>query len=260
MRFHYLPNIALAFLVVLCGLHVGAQPQASLPAVVQPVQETTAEQAASPENAEVTPELNTGAAAWDALGSDVEIEVRVILAGTTGIGGSVPRELNDMRSVLTDRFKNYRNYQLVNTIWLSAWGGEKSASLVFPQHILSTEVVAVDPTGTRAKVKVSLDLDRGGAFTKTEDFARAGDIAIGRERKTDGALEPLNLLRSALTVGPDSWRAVGGVQVRVSNDMKDVVSDYRRSNSLSTTNLQPRGDEPALVRYLVIGIRTRAHE
>ena len=196
---------------------------------------------------------------WDALGNDVEIEVRVILAGTSGIGGSFPRELFDMRSVLAQRFKQYRSFRTVNTIWVSSWAGETATTLVFPRHVLSVDVVAVDPRGPRAKVTVSLDLDRAGALTETDDFVRADDVAIGQEREWKGKedIEPLSLLRSSMTVDSKKWRVVGGTQVRLTGDLKEITSDPQRgSTSLSAGGVRSSRDDGALIRYIIIGLRT----
>lgn len=203
----------------------------------------------------------TATAAIATFADDIEIECRVILAGKSGISGSVPRDLADMRNILRDRFKTYGTYTLQNTVWMSAWAGEEAVSMVFPDHILTLKVVSVDPKTSRAKVTVTLELDRGETLTETEDFVRSGQTAVRREREyADKPLEPLTLHRSALTVSPDNWRVVGGNLVRVSADRRDIVSGGNRGTGLSSSGITSRSRKPGMDRYLIIGLRTRANQ
>ncbi len=200
-------------------------------------------------------------AATVTFADDIEIECRVILAGKGGISGSVPRDLVDMRTLLRERFKTFGTYTLQNTIWMSAWSGEDAISMVFPGHILTVKTVSVDPKTSRAKVTVTLELDRGDALTETEDFVRSGKTAIRRERQyAEKPLEPLTLHRSALTISPDNWRVVGGNLVRVSGDRRDIVSGGNRGTGLSSSGISSRSQKPGMDRYLIIGLRTRANQ
>lgn len=194
---------------------------------------------------------------WDSFGSDVELEVRVILGGTGGISGSFPRELNDMRTLLNERFTNCRTFKPINTIWLSSWPGEKAVSLVFPDHVLTAEIAAVNPQGGQAKVTVSLERDRGGIGGKQQNYLRAGDVAIGQTQKNPPSGELLELLRSSMTVGPKHWQVIGGIQVHVTPDGKEIATGSRDRNLLSTTIVDTSRDDSTQIRYLIIGLRTR---
>ena len=196
---------------------------------------------------------------WETPGSDVEIEVRVILAGTSGIGASFPRDLFDMRSILRDRFKQYRSFRTINTIWVSSWAGETASTLVFPGHVLSVDVAAVNARSSQAKVTVNLEMDRMAFLSESSEFIRSGDIAIGQKQERHGReeIEPLSLLRSSMTVGPSEWRVIGGTQVRVSGDMRDITADPKRGGtSLSAGGVRSNRDDDALIRYIIIGLRT----
>jgi len=100
-------------------------------------------------------------------GAIYRIQVRVIYAGKTGIFGTVPAELSDMRQVLT-QYMPYPSYELSNIIRLSVFGEEEATALAFPEHYLRL-IPKGAITGERGlKLKAELYYVPAGADTKSK--------------------------------------------------------------------------------------------
>lgn len=196
------------------------------------------------------PEAETSAAPQDER--MYTLQVRVIFADTTGIYGTVIKELADMKQVLTQSFR-YPAYELVNTIRLSVLGSEEATALVFPDHYLQ-----IIPRGSTKdgslKVKIELyQIPYDNKEAKTDAFAGEPPAILRYQEREKASKEQriFPIMASAFALSTRQWEAFGGVPVRV-NAARQV-----RSNTLSTSSIHPPGGTSPIgsQKYLILGIK-----
>ncbi len=201
------------------------------------------------------------------------IEVRVIFADQTGIHGHVPRELIDMRRILTKRW-DYPSYTLNNTIHLSLFDDEEVVAMVFPEHFL--RLIPKGSASNGLKLKAELYHAESERQLKTKVYAGRLDdsvepqfddpenpdsdvpqrfslprASVEEKRKEGQHSTTFPIISSAILANEDDWEAFGGVPVFVNS--QNVV----QSNRLSTSSLggrlsgQTRGDR----KNLLLGIK-----
>ncbi|MEW6236930.1 MAG: hypothetical protein AB1656_16220 [Candidatus Omnitrophota bacterium] len=200
------------------------------------------------------------------------IQVRVIYAGKTGIFGTVPTELSDMRQVLT-QYMPYPSYELSNIIRLSVFGDEEATALTFPEHYLriipkgaikgerglkvKAELYHV-PAGVDSKTKYWLGNPQQQNPTSTDQGSSSSTAPsttppmIGFEEKSQGESKPfLPIVSSAVLLTDRDWEAFGGVPIRV-NSKSEVSSTSMSSSSLS---LSAGRNSVGMERFLILGMR-----
>lgn len=175
------------------------------------------------------------------------IQVRVIFSGKSGITGTVPRELQDMRNILKTSFK-YPSYQLNNTIRLSVFGGEDAKALVFPNHYI--RIIPKGESKSAGGLKLKAEIYEVKEGINEERFFSQGDLNLsGIKQETEGSHSRVfPVVSSAMLLTPSNWEAVGGVPVRVTS------SGRVSGNSLSTSSFNSSttsGQE----KYLILGLR-----
>ncbi len=180
------------------------------------------------------------------------IQIRVIFAGTTGIYGNVPRELSDMRQVLTKSFR-YPQYEYSNMIRLSVFSNEEAAALVFPDHYIRLIPKGSVPDGKGLKLKAELYQAQSSRDMKTkiQHQSLPNTISI-QEKENEGLQSPiLPMVSSAFILTGDKWNVFGGIPVQVNT--QGIVTE----NTLSTSRLNHRGVNQTLgqKKYLILGIR-----
>ncbi len=204
-------------------------------------------------------------------GTIYKIQVRVIHAGTTGIYGNVPRELSDMRQLLTKAFK-YPSYQLSNSIRLSVFGDEDAVALVYPEHYLRIIPKGGTKNGQGLKLKAELFHVSEEVDSKSKLFlgnvpplqnlnqsrseengdSQPASPFMGVEEKKKGREKPLfPIVSSAVLITSESWEAFGGVPVRV--DAQSQVSSNRLSTS--PTSVVTGGKPAGIQKYLILGMQ-----
>ncbi len=180
------------------------------------------------------------------------VQVRVIFAGTTGMYGSVPRDLSDMHKILTRSFK-YPSFELSNEIRLSLFSDEEVTALVFPEHYLKIIPRGTADGGEKLKVKAEL-------YNIPEERARHLGISLGErpQRYHVGEVTGSNekkqefpIMSSAMLLNEDDWDAFGGVLVRVNTQGRV------RSNVMSSSPLNSSGESNTLgqQKFLILGVR-----
>ena len=190
--------------------------------------------------------------AWsvDDDGADVfRLQVRVIFADSTGIRGTIPKELGDMGLTLRKYF-DYPAFELSNTIRLSTFSDEDVVALVFPDHYLR-----IIPKGkTKDAIKAKLELfylpqnsaertriTTGGVDdapkVRLDSFSRAG---------RDG---PMPIISSAVVVGDKEWEAFGGVPVRYNSQ------GTLQSNTLSSGGFSISTEPTGRKRFLILAVK-----
>lgn len=194
------------------------------------------------------------------------VQIRVIFAGKTGIYGSVPRELRDMKPVLTDAFK-YPSYELSNTIRLSFFGDEEATAMVFPEHYIRIHPRGTTKNGQDAKLKVELfNLPRESNITtkfyvpqpNQNPDSKGGDFTpiVGVEEKLGERQPLLPIVSSAIIASTKYWEAFGGVPVHV-NAQNRVTSNRGSNNPFSSSGAyNALGKE----QYLILGLKLERME
>ncbi|RJP22932.1 MAG: hypothetical protein C4527_20980 [Candidatus Omnitrophota bacterium] len=189
----------------------------------------------------------------EASSSDIYyLQVRVIFAGTSGIYGSVPRELSDMHRILTRSFE-YPSYELSNRIRLSLFSDEEATALVFPEHYLRIIPKGTAEEGQAVKIKAEL-------YNIPEERAQKARVEIGERPQlyrleettpAGGGKQEFPILSSALLVTQKDWQAFGGVPIRVNS------TGRVRSNVMSSSSLSTAGESTAIgeQKYLILGIQ-----
>lgn len=187
----------------------------------------------------------------DAIGDTLyRLTVRVIFADTTGIKGTVPRELLDISAMLKQRY-DYGTYELWNTVRLQVFDGDHATALVFPDHYLTlttrgetadgglkaqVEIVHVPPTASQ---NVRVNVGR-----LLED-----NVRIQLDEGSGEAKTLMPIVRSAALLEDDAWESFGGIPVRVTSQRQ--VSGNRLSTSTLTESSRAIGRE----RFLILAIQ-----
>jgi len=179
------------------------------------------------------------------------MQVRVVFAGKTGIYGNVPRELADMKSLLTQSFR-YPSYELSNSIRLSLFGDEEATALVFPEHFLRVIPKGEGKDGDSLKAKVELyhvpprQRDSRMRFNAGEP---PNQIQYQEKEKEGQHSKIFPIAASAMVLTQKDWEAFGGIPVRVN------TSGQVNSNTLSTMSLNTQPSAMGRQQFLILGIR-----
>lgn len=198
------------------------------------------------------------------------LSVRVIFAGQTGFVGDVPKELADMKPLLTQAFQ-YPGYTLSNTIRLSLLDDEEVVAQVFPNHFLrilpkgnidggikiKAELYnAPAEDSLRAQLYVNApNLNTGkkdsAAEPESENKPQPPQPLLGFNDRTEGKHSVLfPILSSAAAVTPQQWEAFGGVSVSVSGQ-DAVQSNVLSSSGFGAQSTQTRGAK----KFLILGLK-----
>lgn len=195
--------------------------------------------------------------------------IRVIFAGTTGIYGSLPQELQDMKDILTQSF-HYPAFDLSNTIRLSFFGDEDATAAVFPDHYIRLIPKGTSKDGKSVKVKAELysvpqennitakyylpipekanGKDPANPNPDTQDTPVNQFPAMATIEEKSGGKQPLlPLVSSAVILNNQTWEAFGGVPVRM-NSQDRVSSNTLSSNPMAN---QAAGQK----KFLILGMQ-----
>lgn len=192
------------------------------------------------------------------------IQIRVILAGTTGIVGTVPAELSDMKERLLQSFR-YPAYTLWNTVRLSFFGNEETAAMLFPDHYIRLIPKGRAQNGGGIKIKAEVYYLPPENNTTTKFYLPGSTIPqpgqtithppiVGLESSPQQHQLPqplLPIVSSALILKSNTWESVGGIPVRVN------AQDQVRSSHLSSSPIPSAGQNTALgqTKFLILGLQ-----
>lgn len=179
------------------------------------------------------------------------VQIRVIFAGTSGDYGSVPNELSDMKTVLTQGF-HYPSFELSNTIRLSLFSDEEATAVVFPDHYLRL-IPKGAVGGNSLKVKAEIYHIPMDDAAKIQVYLGNLPQVVGYEEKEkEGQHRPVfPIVSSALLATAQQWEGFGGVPVRVTSQGRV------NANTMSSSPLSVSGVNPTLgvQKYLILGVR-----
>lgn len=190
--------------------------------------------------------------AWSADDNDVDVfrlQIRVIFADTTGIRGTIPKELGDMAMTLRKYF-DYPAFELSNSIRLSTFSDEDVVALVFPDHYLR-----ITPKGkSKDAIKAKLELFYLPQNSAERTRITTGGIDDAPKVKLDsfsraGRDEPMPIISSALVVDDKDWEAFGGVPVRYNS--QGTLQSNRLSTSGFSTSTEPTGRK----RFFILAVK-----
>jgi len=186
----------------------------------------------------------------DDFGTDLDLEVRVLLGQKAGVVGTLPADLDDMRDVLQHKF-NYTTYSLWNTLHVVAWPGEQTVVQVVPGHYLVVETLAADAARGIVKARVSVCRDEGEPAVRREFLAgQQGAVEVTHAPRVSA--QPPDLLSSPMTVTRTDWKVIGGVELWLSADGERLRSTLPGKTLMNAGSPEEIGQTK---RFLIVGVK-----